>query len=154
MSKKIIILMVMAMSLVGTAIVAYRIYHKRYFSCTAQYYTSYQNTHLKAIFRLVFNGTEGIAMLTGEVKDKMDRHLALNRQMIFHFTENQSRYLMQSVKEIRENYDEVNNELLNQLLNAFFYQENRSIQYRIDSQPNGDYVIANGKMPLAYCHHS
>ena len=143
---------ILAIAVFGSAALALRFYQKRHFSCSAEYYTSLKNTHLKTIFRLVFNGNEGIATLTGEVKDEQGRHQALSRHIIFTFKEQSSIYLLQSVKSIRENYDEVDNDTLKQFMNAFFYEDRATIQYRITPQRNGDFVILNGRQPLAYCH--
>lgn len=147
-----ILFIILAISVFGSAGLALRLYQKRHFSCSSEYYTNMKSAHLKAIFRLVFNGDEGVATLTGEVKDELDRHLALSRQIIFTFKEQNSMYLMQSVKSTRENYDEVDNDTLSQFINTFFYEDRATIQYRITPQRNGDFVIFNGRLPLAYCH--
>jgi hypothetical protein len=106
------------------------------------------------MFRLVFNGDEGIAMLTGEVKDEQDRHLPLNRQMRFVFNENNSNYILHSVARIKESFDEVNDRLLSRLIASFYYEPNATVQYNIIKQSNGDYVVYEGKLPQAYCHNS
>ncbi|QCT21103.1 hypothetical protein FEM41_16345 [Jejubacter calystegiae] len=153
MSKKIIII-IMAMILFGSLMMAYRYYQKRYFSCSSQYYTNQKDLSMKAIVRMAFNGKQGVIVMSGEVKDEQGRHLALNRQMMFNFKVANSSYLMQSVKAIRENYDEVDDALMGQLINAFFYKENRVIQYKIARQPNGDLAVLSGKVPVAWCHNT
>ncbi|MBV4412159.1 hypothetical protein J0B02_04830 [Enterobacteriaceae bacterium YMB-R22] len=150
MSKKIF-LFFLAFALINSLYITFRFYQKRHFSCSSQYYTSQKNISMKAIFRLVFNGSDGVATLTGDVKDEQGRHLALNRQINFTFKERNSIYFMQSVKTLRESYDEVDNETFRQLISAFFYEDRATIQYKIIPQPNGDFVVFNGVLPLAYC---
>lgn len=143
---------ILTITVFGSAGFALRLYQKRHFSCYADYYTNLNSSHLKAIFRLVFNGDEGTATLTGEIKDEQGKHLALSRQVLFTFKERSSIYLMQSVKSTRENFDEVDNNTLKQFINAFFYEDRATIQYSITPQRNGDFVIFDGRLPLAYCH--
>jgi hypothetical protein len=154
MNKKIYgsIIIFIGMILVGYTL--YKKHQKHYFSCTAHYQVSHDNIYLRAMFRLVFNGDEGIAMLTGEVKDEQDRHLALNRQMRFVFSENNSNYILHSVVKIQESFDEVNDMLLSRLITSFYYEPNATVQYNIVKQSNGDYVVYDGKLPQAYCHNS
>lgn len=151
--KKHLVLILLAVALSG-GFFAKRIYRRHYFSCTSQYYANQRNISMKAIFRMFFSGSQGIVSITGEVVDEQQRHLALNRQMLFSFAEHHSSYLMQSVKSLRESYDEVDNALLRRILNPFFIEEHQSIQYQIYQQPNGDYAIISGKLPVAYCHAS
>lgn len=152
MSKWIVVSTIVIISLLGLLFHKYRQYQRQHFSCTVHFQADYKNLYTRTILRLVFNGDEGIAILTGEVKDEQDRHLALNRQMLFTFRENNAHYIMTSQKGIRESYDEVDKDLLSNLLNSFYFEEGVSMHYYIVKQPNNDYVVINGKLPMAYCH--
>lgn len=129
----------------------FRIYQRRNFTCTAQYYSTQKNISMKAIYRLMFSGTEGIISITGEVVDEHKNHLALNRQMVFTFRERNANYLMHSEKGIRESYDEVDNGLLRKMINPFFLEENHTIQYLIQPLSNGNYIVFSGRLPVAWC---
>lgn len=154
MNKKIYCCIIVLIGIILLGCFLYNKHQRHYFSCTAHYQVSHDNIYLRAMFRLVFNGDEGIAMLTGEVKDEQDRHLPLNRQMRFVFNENNSNYILHSVARIKESFDEVNDRLLSRLIASFYYEPNATVQYNIIKQSNGDYVVYEGKLPQAYCHNS
>lgn len=140
------------MSVLAGLFFIYRTHQKRNFACSSQYYASQKDTYIKVIFRLFFHGKTGVVVLTGEVKNKEGQHLPFNRQMLFSFEINGDNYLLLSQKEIRESHDVVDNATLAPLLNAFYYEENRFLQYKITKQKNGNYIVSNGQFPLAYCH--
>lgn len=151
-NKRIFIGLMFLMIVIAVFCYACRIYQRRNFCCTSQFYISQKNISMRAIYRMLFSGSEGIISITGEVVDEHKNHLALNRQIVFSFKERDNNYLMLSLKGIKESYDNVENALLKQMINPFFFDDNQSIQYQILPQANGDYVVFSGKLPVAWCH--
>jgi hypothetical protein len=135
--------------------VAYPLYHshqKKFLSCTAHFQSNYNDTYLRAMFRFTFQGKEGTASLRGEVKNSEDKILPLSRVVFFTFSESDHIYKMRSESIYRENSDNVDDALLSKLVDSFYLQENDMVQYNALRQPNNDYVVFKGSLPLAYCH--
>lgn len=151
MNRRIICCSVFILALVTSLIIFYRYHQFKSFTCASNYYVSYKKNSLKALFRLVISGSEGIVVLTGEVQDEEGKQYALNRQMVFTFDKRGSSYLMHSEKAVKEYFDKVDHSLLEQLLNPFFYEEGKYVQYVIRPQSNGNYVIVLGRLPIIYC---
>ncbi|MCT4703354.1 hypothetical protein MUA02_15985 [Enterobacteriaceae bacterium H20N1] len=132
----------------------YRTHQARFFSCTAHFQANNSDTYLRAMLRFTFTGKEGTASLRGEVKDEQNKKLTLNRLLFFSFTEKNNNYKMSSVNVSKENNDRVDDAVLQKLIYVFYLEKNKSVQYNIIKQKNGDYVIYNGSLPLAYCHNN
>ncbi|HEY1845895.1 MAG TPA: hypothetical protein VGH05_13690 [Buttiauxella sp.] len=130
----------------------YRSHQEKVFSCTAHFQSNYNDTYLRAMFRLTFQGTEGTASLRGEVKDSQDKILPLSRVIFFTFSENDQIYKIRSENISRENTDRVDDDLLSKLVDSFYLKEDETVQYHALRQPNGDYIVYNGSLPLIYCH--
>jgi len=150
----ITIIVILSTLIVVTALhIFYRTYQQRHFSCTTYFQSKQRKENLSvgAIFRFIFIGNKGIVTFSGEVIDSSGIHHALNRQMLFTFSKLGNVYLLVSQRRISQSNDEANDDLMRKVIPPFYFLENKTIQYTIERQKNGDYIITNGKTQISYC---
>ncbi len=145
------LILVVAVMLSFIAIKSIQIWQRGHFDCMGDLSVEYPSIEGNISIRYIFNGTNGVAILRGEITQKGVGSVPVNHNVWFSFNRKGQDYFLQSERVSVSTGETAMNPLLPRTLPDFYLREGVPFYLNISRTDGNHWLLFTSRSPSIYC---
>lgn len=145
------LILVVAVVLSFIAIKTIQTWQRGHFDCMGDLSVQYPSVEGNISIRYIFNGTNGVAILRGEITHKGEGTVPVNHNVWFSFNRKGQDYFLQSERVSVSTGEPATNALLSRTLPDFYLREGVPFYLNISRTDSNHWLFFTSRSPSVYC---